>query len=292
MQLAAYGIVLASTVTHAYWNFLIKRAGGGQVFVGISKIIEAVVFVPFFIAALAIDRVNLTSAWPLIIVGAALTLSNYLALGRAYEVGEMSVVYPVARGATLLFLPVLGFIAFGERLSALGWLAVAAITAGILVLQLPALDGASIRTLVPKLATPSVAYALIAALAAAGYAVWDKRAVQYLPPFIYFYAYSAIVALAYAAFLARTCPRAAMHAEWRAHRGPMLQVAVLNTVTYVLVLFALRSGTSTYVVAVRQLSIAVGAVLAWRLLGETFGAPRRLGVALVVAGCILVAAAR
>jgi drug/metabolite transporter (DMT)-like permease len=292
MQLGAYGIVVASTVTHAYWNFLIKRSGGGQIFVGISKVLEALVFAPFFIVALLVSDVSLGNAWPLIVVGAGLTLANYLALGRAYEVGDMSVVYPVARGATLLFLPTLGFLAFGERLSTLGWLAVASITAGIVVLQLPALSRIAAAAIVSKLFTPSVGYALAAALAAAGYAVWDKRAVQSLPPFVYFYAYSALVAAAYALFLERSYPRDALRAEWRAHRWPMLQVAVLNTVTYVLVLFALRSGTSTYVVAVRQLSIAVGAVLAWRLLGETFGAPRRLGVALVVAGCILVATAR
>jgi len=293
MQRAAYGIVVASTVTHAYWNFLVKRSGGGQVFVGLSKVLEAVVFAPIFVAALLIgDRVSLTGAWPLILVGAALTLANYLALGRAYETGDMAVVYPVARGATLLFLPALGFAAFGERLSPLGWGAVASIVTGIVVLQLPALDRAAMRLLIPRLASGSVAYALVAALAAAGYAVWDKRAVQTLPPFIYFYAYSALVAIAYATFLGRRYASDVLRVEWRAHRWPILQVAVLNTVTYVLVLFALRTGASTYVVAVRQLSIAVGAVMSWRFLGETFGAPRRLGVALVVAGCVLVAMVR
>ena len=65
-----------------------------------------------------------------------------------------------------------------------------------------------------------------------------------------------------------------------------------NTVAYLLVLVALRTATSSYVVALRQLSVAVGALLGWRLLGEEFGPPRRLGVALVVAGCLLVALAR
>jgi drug/metabolite transporter (DMT)-like permease len=293
MQLATYGIVVASTVTHAYWNFLIKRSGGGQLFVGLSKVLEAVVFAPFFVAAVLVGNgMGWASAWALVIVGAALTLTNYLALGRAYERGDMSIVYPVARGGTLLFLPALGFLAFGERLSALGWVALASILAGIIVLQLPALERRAAAALAPSLASASVAYALIAALAAAGYAVWDKRAVQTLPPFLYFYAYSALVAAAYGAFLVRRYPSAALRAEWRAHRWPILQVAVLNTVTYVMVLFALRTASSTYVVAVRQMSIAVGAVLAWRLLGETFSAPRRLGVALVVAGCVLVALVR
>ena len=293
MQGATYAIVVASTMTHAYWNFLVKRSGGGQMFVGLSKVLEAALFAPVFIAAVVLGNPGaLVSAWSLIVVGAALTLANYLALGRAYETGDMSIVYPVARGGTLLFLPALGFAVFGERLSALGWAALATIVVGIVVLQLPALDWRAVRVLVPRLTSGSVAYALIAAVAAAGYAVWDKRAVQTLPPFLYFYAYSALVAVAYGVFLTRRFASATLRAEWQAHRWPILQVAVLNTVTYVLVLVALRTGASTYVVAVRQLSIAVGAVMAWRFLGETFGAPRRLGVALVVAGCVLVAMVR
>ena len=293
MQATTYGIVIASTVTHAYWNFLVKRSGGGQLFVGLSKMLEAVVFAPVFVAAVFLSNpVALLRAWPLIVVGAALTLANYLALGRAYETGDMSIVYPVARGGTLLFLPALGFMVFGEQLSALGCAALASIIAGIVVLQLPALDRRAVRVVAPRLASGSVAYAMIATLAAAGYAVWDKRAVQTLPPFLYFYAYSALVAVGYGTFLARHYASDALRAEWRAHRWPILQVGVLNTVTYVLVLFALRAGASTYVVAVRQLSIAVGAVMAWRFLGETFGAPRRLGVALVVAGCVVVALVR
>jgi hypothetical protein len=106
MQATTYGIVIASTVTHAYWNFLVKRSGGGQLFVGLSKMLEAVVFAPVFVAAVFLrNPVGLLRAWPLSVVGAALTLANYLALGRAYETGDMSIVYPLARGGTLLFLP-------------------------------------------------------------------------------------------------------------------------------------------------------------------------------------------
>ena len=77
--------------------------------------------------------------------------------------------------------------------------------------------------------------------------------------------------------------------EWRAKRWPIVQVGVLNTVTYMLVLIALRAGTSSYVIAVRQLSIAWGVLLgAWKL-GETVGVPRRVGLVLLLVGCILVA---
>jgi drug/metabolite transporter (DMT)-like permease len=288
----SYALVLASTVAHAYWNFLVRRSGGGQRFVGLSKVAEVIVFAPAF-ALWALPGVRgRLDAWPLVVVGALLTLANYVALARAYRAGDLSVVYPVARGGTLLFLPLLGFLAFGERPSAAGWAALACIVAGIVVLQLPALSRAAVAALGPRLRDPAVAFALAAALATAGYTVWDKRAVRTLPAFAYFYAYTALVGLAYGAFLWRRHPRAALRAEWRAHRWPIIQVAVCNTVAYLLVLLALRTGTSSYVVALRQLSVAVGALLGWRLLGEEFGAPRRLGVALVVAGCLLVALAR
>ncbi len=61
--------------------------------------------------------------------------------------------------------------------------------------------------------------------------------------------------------------------------------------SYLLVLVALRAGTSSYVLAVRQLSIAIGVLLGWKLLGEDLAWPKRVGVSLLVAGCLLVALA-
>ena len=45
-------------------------------------------------------------------------------------------------------------------------------------------------------------------------------------------------------------------------------------------------------IAVRQLSIAVGALLGWRFLGESLPPAKRAGIALLVAGCILLALTR
>jgi uncharacterized membrane protein len=80
--------------------------------------------------------------------------------------------------------------------------------------------------------------------------------------------------------------------EWRAKRWPIVQVAVLNTVSYLLILFALREGVSSYIIGFRQLSIAIGVVFGWRFLSESLTPGRRLGATLIVLGCGLVAAAR
>ena len=291
MNPTAILLVVASAALHATWNFLLKRHEGGTAFVGLSKVSEVVVFLPVFLWWSLPDVSTHLGAWPLVVIGAALTLSNYLALAKAYSIGDLSVVYPVARGGILLFLPLLGSLVFAERLSPTGWIALACIVAGILVIRLPALDGTSVLALGRMLRDPSIVFALLAALATASYTVWDKRAIQHIPAFAYFYSYTMIVALAFTGFLLRRFSLTTLREELRRKGIAIVAVGVLNTVSYLLVLFALRTGTSSYVLALRQLSIAIGVLLGWRLLGEGFAVPKRVGVSLIVGGCLLVALA-
>ena len=58
-------------------------------------------------------------------------------LAAAYRRGDLSVVYPVARGVAPLLLVGAGVAVFGERLSWTGWLGVACLVAGFLALQRP-----------------------------------------------------------------------------------------------------------------------------------------------------------
>lgn len=294
MTTLPYVLVLLATISHAYWNYLLKRAGGGQLFTGLSKVGEVVLFAPAF-AFFGFGEAVLRGAtlWPLAIVGAALTLTNYVMLAQAYERADLSFVYPISRGAVLLFVPVLGYFVFGERLHAIGLTAVASILVGIVVMQLPALGWRAVRDLGKHIGGSSATlFAIVAAAAAAGYTIWDKRAVKSIAPFTYFYTYTAVVGAAYGVYITRAYSREAIRDEWRAHAWPIVQVAFFNTVTYVLVLFALRDGVSSYVVAIRQLSVAFGALLGQRLLGERITPAKRLGIGLIVTGTVLVALAR
>lgn len=295
MSTSALLLVLLSCLCHAWWNYLLKRANGGSLFVGLSKVAEVAIFAPVFIVVGARGAAESASAlWPLIIVGAALTLLNYAMLGLAYGRGELSLVYPIARGSILLFLPIAGYFLAGEQVDAAGVVAFALIVLGILVLQLPSLNFASARGFGRRLlSSQATVFALLAGLAAAGYSLWDKRAVQRFEPFTYFYSYTVLVAIAYAAFMAKRFALEEIRLEWRSNRWAIVQVGFLNTLAYLLVLHAFRSGVqSSYVVALRQLSVVVGAFLSWRLLHEPMGPPKRLGITLLVTGSVLVALAR
>jgi uncharacterized membrane protein len=122
--------------------------------------------------------------------------------------------------------------------------------------------------------------------------VWDKRAVQVLTPIGYFAAYTVLTAIAYGAYLFAATPRAALASAWARDRSPIIQVAALNSASYLLALTALQSGKASYVIALRQLSIAGGAVLGSMVLRESLPPLRIIGVCLVVAGAVLLALAR
>jgi drug/metabolite transporter (DMT)-like permease len=284
-----YGIVLSSTATHAYWNFLLKRSRGGSVFVALSKVAEAVLLAPAFIWLYARAFPIGQSTWGLVIVGALLVLFNYASLARAYASGDLSLVYPISRAGILFFLPLFGFVVFRERLSAGGWTALVVIVVGIVVSQLPDFTLASLRALAPRLRSESVGFALAAALFAAIYTVWDKRAIQRMPSFAYFYAYTTIVAIVYMAFVWRRQTAGEVRVVWQSHWSSIVQVGLFNSVTYLLVLIALRNETSSYVVAIRQLSIVWGVLLGRLVLGEAVGRPKQVGIALLLIGCAMVA---
>lgn len=291
MSPIAYLLVVLSALTHAYWNFLLKRSGGTQVMVGLSKLVEGILFAPLLVLGTS-NPERLAHAWVLPVVGAILVLINYVLLSAAYRRGDLSLVYPVARGAMLVFLPPLAYLTIGERLNVTGWVALTVIVLGIVMLQIPSFQVAGIRRWGRELRDPATLFALLAALTAACYTVWDKGAVQVLSPLTYYAAYTVLLGIAYAILLPRMATRASLYCAWRMEWRIIVQIGVFNSGSYLLALAALQTGHASYVIALRQLSIAAGAVLGAKVLGEVLPLPRRAGVLLVLAGCALLAMAR
>lgn len=283
-------LVVLSAATHAYWNYLLKRAGGTRAFIAVSKASEAVVFLPAFAWwASAAPPGATAGVLPWVAGGTAFVLAGYATLGAAYRVGELSFIYPIARGGALLFLPALGWLLLDERVGPIGWTAVVLILAGVVVMQLPRLGRDALAELGAHLRGAATGLALLMALILATSTIWDKRAVQAVALVPYFYGYTAAAGVGYLAWVWRADGGPAVRAAWRAHRGAAVAVGILNTVSYGLALAALRTGGSTYVVGLRQLSIVVGVGLgAWGL-GERVGPARRAGVAILLVGCLLMA---
>lgn len=282
--------VILSAALHAMWNYLLRRAGGSNIVAALSIVVEALLLLPVAVVVLVSSGgVRLWPFVPAIVVAALLALANYAALMASYRRADLSLAYPVARGGVFLFLPLLGFVVFGERLDGRGWLALAMIVTGIMLLPLTRFDRPALGDLGRHLRGPAIGFALLAAAATAGYTVWDKYAIGFLDTFLYFAGYTVLLGLWFAVSLARS-PRDNVLAQLRSYRTTIVIIGFLIAASYLLVLVALRDGMSTQVLAVRQLSIPIGVLLGWRLLRETLTPPRALGALMITGGCVLAAA--
>ncbi len=292
MTATGVALIVVSALAHAYWNFLLKREGGGNLFIALSKMAEAVAFAPFFLLWGLPAMPRTLAVVGILLVTSSGVLITYSSLSQAYRHSDLSYAYPISRGSMLLFLPIIAFFVQREKVDLVGGVGLALILGGVIALQLKELHPRALRDFREHVNPKGLAWALFTGLMLASYTLWDKRAVNRMPPFSYLYAYTAVVAVAYAAYAFSRFSREEIRAEWAGKQHAIVQVGVLNTVSYLLALVALRGGVSSYVMGVRQSSIAIGVLFGWRLLGESLTTPRRVGASLILVGCLLVSFAR
>jgi drug/metabolite transporter (DMT)-like permease len=202
-----------------------------------------------------------------------LHVGYFSSLQHAYEKGDLSVVYPLARGSGPVLSVGAAILFLGERPSAVG------LAGGLLivtaVLALAAGPGAGVGA------------ALATGAFIAAYTVWDAHAVRVLdqPPIVYFYGAEAIRALVLAPFALR----ADVAVIWRENRRAILGVGALSPLAYVLVLFALTRAPISLVAPVRESSVVFGALLGARALGEGHLTRRILAASAIAIGIAVLA---
>ena len=170
MTIAALGLVLVAAFLHAAWNLLAKRTGGGAALVWLYGTASAVLLTPPAVAAHhrrpEIGPAGLASRC----ASAILHVAYFLALQRGYQLGDLSVVYPIARGTGPLLTTIAAVILLGERPSAIALLGAALIALGVFALAKPDRQTAAH-------ARSAIAFGLLTGVLIAAYTICDKRAV-------------------------------------------------------------------------------------------------------------------
>lgn len=276
------GLLLAAGFVHAGWNYLAKQAGGGTVFVWLFASISALFYAPLavFVAAWFKPSIGLPETGVLLAT-IVVHLIYFLLLQRGYRIGDLSLVYPLARGTGPVLSMLLAILLFQERPSAL------AIAGGLLVAGgVFTLAGGSPAPLGNRKA---VGYGLLTGVAIAAYTLVDKLGVStyMIPPLLVVYAIDVGRVLLLAPVAARRWED--VRREWRDHRRQIVAVGVLCPLSYILVLTALVATPVSYIAPAREVSILIGTVMGTRWLSE--GDARRRIPAAVAIVCGVVALA-
>lgn len=279
MTAAALGLVLAGAFVHALWNLIAKRVQAGAAFVCLFSLVAVCVYFPLAVAIVLWQHPHIGPVQLIFIGGTAVLHTGYfLALQQGYRLGDLSLVYPLARGTGPMLTTAAAMAFFGERPGPIALAGTALIGGGIVLLTTG--PNAWRR---PN-ARQAAAYALFTGLFIAGYSLWDKRAVTTyaIPPVVLDWGDN----VGRAAILAPVAlaRRAGLPDVWRRYRREIILVGTLSPMPYILVLSAMVFTPVSYVAPAREISILVGALMGTRLLAEGDAGRRLVAAGAMVAG--------
>lgn len=291
----AVALVLVAAVLHAGWNVLLKTSGDPLRTAVRLQAIGTAILVPFGVWAwLAHGSPGIDPAGvALALVSGVLEAGYFVFLSSAYALGDLSLVYPLARGSAPLIAIAVGIGLLGERLSGPALVGVGCIVVGIMLVARP---WRAVRA-AGRHHRGAIGFALLTASMIAAYSTVDRLGVRVLDPWLYgsFLAVFATIILTTVAVLGR---RTGIIATPPAPERPTplwrdAATGVLSLGAYLLVLFAYSLAPLAAVAPLRESGIVIAAAWGALRLGESAGrrqAGARIAAAsLVVLGAVLLA---
>lgn len=287
VTLASVLLVVLASVIHATWNLLAKQAASvGAVFVFAYNLVSCLAYAPWVLYLLihGDPMVWSFSGLRVVLLSGIIHLAYSLCLQRGYQVADLSIVYPVARGTGPMLSSIGAILILGEAPTGQGILGLVLVIAGI---GLIATQG-KISVLRRPGGRRGVEWGLVTGGLIASYTVVDAYAVKLLaiaPVMLDWFANMMRFFLLAPVVIAN--PRRAliaMRGVWWLAIG----VGLLSPLSYILVLSALRSGAPLALVApMREMSMMVGALLGLLILRENVGPWRLVGCAVLICGVIV-----
>lgn len=283
MTAAALGLVLAGAFIHALWNLIAKRVEAGAAFVCLFSLVAVCVYLPLAVAVVLLQHPQIGPVQLIFIGGTAVLHTGYfLALQQGYRLGDLSLVYPLARGTGPMLTTVAAIAFFGERPGPIALAGTALIGGGIILLT------TGREAWRRPNARAAAGYAFITGLFITGYSLWDKQAVTTfaIPPIVLDWGdnLGRALILAPVALGRGTRPGGEVLSVWRRYRREILLVGILSPMPYILVLSAMVFTPVSYVAPAREISILVGAAMGTRLLAEGDARRRMIAASAMVVG--------
>jgi len=264
-------LVLGSALLHASWNAIIKSSRDVALDTALVAAGASILALPL-IAAVPMPA---SASWPYLAASIAIHIGYFATLARAYRVGDLGHAYPLMRGTAPLLVALFGVALLNERPSAIMWIGIVLISAGILSIGLLQ-EGRAQRD--------ATAWALANAVIIASYTLVDGAGVRLSGSAAGYVAWGFLLqGIAFIAPVAVSRKRAALayvRQNWlRGLGGGLCLISA-----YGIVLWAMTQAPVAAVAALRETSVIFAAVLGTILLNEPFGRRRLIGACAVALG--------
>ncbi|MFP3902920.1 MAG: EamA family transporter [Armatimonadota bacterium] len=287
MSWLALALVTISAVLHAGWNYIAKRASDSVFFLwgvcGAVPIISALVSLG---AWLFFDIPLDLSAWRLAILGGFFQALYVGFISAGYNEGDLSIVYPLARGLAPLIIAVLAWVALHEVPTVVGIIGMVLVLVGATTLAAD-LQGDDDAAKSP--AGPGVRLALAAAAMIAVYHVIDKAGAKSSNVVSYLLMMQIVLFAFLTPFIFWRSRVAEAVSALKRDIGSVFVAAVFLYAAYALVVAAMMFEEVAYIAAARNISIIFGIILGVVGLKEGRPAVRIIAGVLITAGIVTLA---
>ena len=288
MDLNVIAIVIVSTFMHAGWNLLARYDRAEGAFYRKMLIITMLVgVIPAVVGELRLQAMT-PLTWACVI-GSGFCAAFYLfGLAKAFGSSDFTIVYPVARALPVIFIAFID-VARGRPLTPIGWIGILLVSTGVILVPLRSFREFHLSNYYNRTSM----WMVLAALGTVGYTFLDKVAAEVIMPgavaaAIYCYIYFTVSYPPYEGLF-----RLSKLERGNGTRAVWVRAAFAAAMgfgAYWLILWAYQlSPYASYIVAFRQFSIVIGAIIAFLYYKEGGVAVRLTGALLITCGMILIA---
>lgn len=281
MTSGVFAMVLGAALLHATWNALVKVNTDRLVMVAIMMIAQAA------FAALALPFVAFPPAesWPYILASTALHTAYFCSLVMSYRYGDLSHVYPIARGSAPLIVAAISVWVVDEALTRQATLSVVLIALGIMSLTL-ARGATGFRE--PR----AILYALATGVFIAGYTVVDglgARSAHSAHSYIFWLnIFDGIPTVLLAFWLTRGRFFSTVQASWKLG----VIAGLVSLVAYWIAVWATTVAPLALVSAVRETSMIFAVLLGVLVLKERLNLLRLASITVTLLGAVMLKTSR
>ncbi len=275
MPLFAFLLIILAAALHALWNFAAKKADGNLSVIWIGLAMAAIAIIPFLFL-LSPEQIFVLEAWPFVLATGIIHAVYFFALAKAYEHGDISVVYPLSRGSGIAGTAIIAYLLLQEKISPTG-------ASGILFICL----GTVFLGLNNTHQKRGIFFSLLVASMIIAYSIVDKLGVGIIHPLGYIFGLVLLTTIFLAPYVLIS-KRLELLSAFKKMKKYALIIGPGSIGTYLIILFVFQITQVSYVVAAREISVVFGALLGFIFLKEQNSTQKMFSITCIVIGMLLI----
>ena len=277
--------MVAAAFFHALWNFSARKVTGNLVIIWLALFTGCLFLLPGIVVLASLGKIHLwlpSSAVGYVIATGIIHGIYFGLLSRTYEKGEISVVYPILRGSGIVLTAIVAWLILKEEISPVGLTGICLVFSGILLMGIPFLRRGG--------EVDQYRLALCVGVSIAAYSLVDKVGVSKMTPILYIWFMFLIAAAVLWPTVMKRYSGEVFHTA-KSNIGHIMLIGIGSIGTYLMILFALQLAPVSYIVAAREFSVVIGALLGVTFLKERMTILKATAIICITLGLFFIKAA-